>query len=444
MKTILLFGAGLSASSLIKYLLEHSKELDWQVIIADRDVELVKSKINGHDRGECLVLDISNNQERKVGIERADIVISMLPAFLHTVVAKDCLELKKHLVTASYCSEEMLAMDDEAKEAGIVMMNEIGLDPGIDHMSAMKIIDELKAKGASIESFKSYCGGLVAPEFDNNPWNYKFTWNPRNVVLAGQGMSQFISNGQYKYVPYSRLFTRVETFNVLNFGLFEAYANRDSLSYRSVYGLEEIPTIFRGTLRRSGYSRAWDMFVQLGLTDDTFVIENSKTMTYREFVNSFLFFRREDSVELKMAYYLNIPLESDEMQKLTWLGIFENKAIGLDRATPAQILQKILEEKLSLEENDIDMIVMHHEFEYILNGDRGKVKSSMMLKGDDQTYTAMSNTVGLPLAIFVKLFLTGKIDITGVHVPVMKEVYEPVLEELKEYGVNFIEFDSLM
>ena len=264
MKNILVLGAGLSASSLIRYLLENSVNHEWEVRIVDQDINLVKSKINGHVNGVALSFNALDSNERRPEIENADLVISMLPARFHIDVAKDCIELKTNLITPSYISPEMRALDQEAKDAGIVIMNEIGVDPGLDHMSAMKIIDELKSKGGKVTSFKSFCGGLIAPESDNNPWNYKFTWNPRNVVLAGQGgAAKFIQEGQYKYIAYNNLFRRTEIIDIEGYGKFEGYANRDSLRYRSIYGLENIPTIYRGTLRKIGFCRAWNIFVKL-------------------------------------------------------------------------------------------------------------------------------------------------------------------------------------
>lgn len=440
MKNIVLFGAGMSATSLIKYLLDHSKEGNWLLKVVDRDLDLVKEKIGDSSHAEAVSIDINNASAREEVLSSADIVISMLPAFLHIVVAKDCIRLKKDLVTASYVSKELKAMEKDVKDAGLVFMNEIGLDPGIDHMSAMQVIDRIRENGAKLTSFKSFTGGLVAPEFDSNPWRYKFTWNPRNVVLAGQGVSQFKSDEQYKYIPYHKLFTRTEELEVLDYGNFEAYANRDSLSYRSIYGIEGIPTILRGTLRRPGYCRAWNLLVQLGMTDDSYEMENVDQMTYRQFTNSFLFFRQEDTAELKLAYYLGIELHSPEMEKLRWLGLFSNKKIGISKGTPAQILQHLMEEKMSLEEGDRDMCVMQHIFVYEKDGVCTKLKSSMVAKGDDPSHTAMAKTVGLPLAIYVRLFLTNKLSVDpGVHIPVMKEVYEPVLKELESVGIEFIE-----
>ncbi len=280
MKRILVLGAGLSSSSLIKYLLDNAKEFDWQVVVGDMDVELAKRKIDGNERGEAFMFDVSDEEMRSREISASDIVISMLPARFHHFVAKDCVDYGIDMVTASYVSPEIKALDAEAKAKNIIMLNEIGVDPGIDHMSAMQVIDKIRQIGGKLHTFKSSTGGLVAPEFDTNPWNYKFTWNPRNVVLAGQGTSMFIRNGRYKYIPYHCLFDRLHEIEIPEYGKFEIYPNRDSLKYRSIYGLEAIPTMFRGTMRRPGYSEAWNIFVQLGLTDDTYKMEDVENMTW--------------------------------------------------------------------------------------------------------------------------------------------------------------------
>ena len=437
MKRILVAGAGLSATSLIDYLLNKSEENDWNVVVGDFDLSLAEQKINSHPRGTALHFDVFDIEQRNDAIREADIVVSMLPARMHVLLAEDCVIQGVDMITASYVSDEIKALHEKAKEKGVLLLNEIGLDPGIDHLSAKKIIDEIHSKGGEITLFKSFCGGLVAPEYDDNPWNYKFTWNPRNVVLAGQGTAQFIRNNLYKYIPHHKLFKRVEEVEVLNEGIFEAYANRDSLSYRDAYNLSEIPTMLRGTLRRPGFSRAWDVFVQLGMTDDTFELSNVSEMTHREFVNSFLVYDTVKTVENKIQEYFTI--DDEVMQKLTWLGLFENTKIGLEKGTPAQVLQHILEQKLSLKADEKDMIVMQHLFEYTLNGDDHKLKSSLVLKGKDQLNTAMSMTVGLPVAIAAELILTDKIKMSGVKIPIDKEIYLPVLEKLKEFGIDFVE-----
>jgi saccharopine dehydrogenase-like NADP-dependent oxidoreductase len=441
MKKILLIGAGRSTISLIDYLLENLEKEDWTLLVGDQNVEFAESKIGNNKRATAIAFDVTDDNQRSKEIEGADIVISMLPAHMHVSVAKDCIRFKKNMVTASYVSKEMRALEQEAIANGVTIINEIGVDPGIDHLSAMKVIDEIREKGGKVIEFETFTGGLVAPESDNNPWNYKFTWNPRNVVLAGQGGAvKFIQSGTYKYIPYHKLFGRTEIIDVDSYGKFEGYANRDSLTYRSVYQLEDVKTMYRGTLRRPGYSKAWNVFVQLGATDDSYQIENSDQMTFRDFINLFLAYNPNDSVELKLKYYLNMRQDEVELfDKLEWLDIFKPIKIPLKNATPAQILQYILERKWTLSKEDKDMIVMWHKFVYELDGQVHELHSSMVVKGEDSLRTAMAKTVGYPVAIAAKMLLKGIIDMPGVQIPIAKEIYEPVLEELKKYGVNFKE-----
>ena len=441
MKNILIIGAGKSSSTLVKYLLDTSEREALFITIADISTENANKLINKHRNAEAIILDVFDKHQREEQIQKADIVISMLPARFHLDVAKDCITFNKHMVTASYISDEMKALDAEAKKKGLVFMNEIGLDPGIDHMSAMQVIDKIKDAGGKMLLFESFCGGIVAPESDNNLWNYKFTWNPRNVVLAGQGgAAMFIQEGTYKYIPYTKLFRRTEFLKVNGSGDFEAYANRDSLKYRSVYGLNDIPTMYRGTIRKIGFSRAWDIFVQLGMTDDSYTIEASENMSYRDFVNLFLGYSPSDSVELKLRSYLNIEQDDVMWAKLVELDLFNpEKKIGLTNATPAKMLQKILEDSWTLQEEDKDMIVMQHLFGYELNGKKHQIESSFIVLGENQTYTAMSKTVGLPVGIAALKILKGEIKTPGVQIPINKEVYEPILKELENYGLKFTE-----
>lgn len=443
MRKILIIGAGRSASSLIKYLLDKSETENLFVTIGDLSEDLAKKKTGNHKNSRAIAFDVFNADQRKQEIQQADVVISMLPAHMHIEVAKDCILYQKHMVTASYISAEMQALDAVAKENNIVLMNEIGLDPGIDHMSAMKIMDQIKNEGGKIILFESFCGGLVAPENDTNLWNYKFTWNPRNVVLAGQGgAAKFIQEGKYKYIPYNKLFRRTEFLEVEGFGRFEAYANRDSLKYREIYGLEDAQTCYRGTIRRVGFSKAWDVFVQLGMTDDTFIVDDSETMSNRDFVNLFLPYHPTDSVEIKFRHQLKIDQDDVIWDKLLELDLFSKTAIsGLKNATPAQMLEKILADKWTLQPDDKDMIVMYHKFGYEINGEEKQIDSTMVCLGDDQTYTAMAKTVGLPVAIAALKILNGEITTAGVQLPISKEVYEPILKELEEYGVLFKEFE---
>ncbi|WP_396198119.1 saccharopine dehydrogenase family protein [Flavobacterium sp.] len=443
MRKILIIGAGRSASSLIKYLLDKSEAEKLLLTIADLSEALANKKTGNHKNARAISFDVCNDEQRKQEIQQADIVISMLPAHLHIEVAKDCVFYKKSMITASYISEEMKSLDFQAKENQIVLMNEIGLDPGIDHMSAMKIMDDIKSKGGKIILFESFCGGLVAPESDTNLWNYKFTWNPRNVVLAGQGgAAKFIQEGTYKYIPYHKLFRRTEFLEVEGFGRFEAYANRDSLKYRDIYGLQNAETCYRGTIRRVGFSKAWDVFVQLGMTDDTYIIDDSEHMSNRDFVNLFLPYHPTDSVEIKFRHQLKIDQDDVIWDKLLELDLFSKSVVtGLKNATPAQMLEKILSYKWTLQPEDKDMIVMYHKIGYELNGEQKQIDSTMVCLGDDQTYTAMAKTVGLPVAIATLKILNGEISTTGVQLPTAKEVYLPILEELEQYGVVFKEFD---
>ena len=441
MKNILIIGAGKSSSYLIKYLLEKSDKENLHLHIGDICTKNIKLIVGDHQNATSFLFDVFDSKKRQEYIKKSDIVISMLPARFHIEVAKDCITYNKHMVTASYISKEMRTLDDAAKTKGLVFMNEIGVDPGIDHMSAMQLIDKIKESGGKMLLFESFTGGLVAPENDNNLWNYKFTWNPRNVVLAGQGgAAMFIQEGTYKYIPYHKLFRRTEFLNIDGSGNFEAYANRDSLKYRSIYGLEDIPTMYRGTIRKVGFSRAWDIFVQLGMTDDSYRIQNSEGMSYRDFVNLFLAYSPSDSVELKLRSYLKIDQDDVVWAKLIELDLFNpTKKITLKNATPAQILQKILESSWTLEEEDKDMIVMQHILGYEMNGEKKQIESSLIVKGENQNYTAMAKTVGLPVAIAALKILQGEIKTPGVQLPISKEIYEPILKELKEYGVQFSE-----
>ena len=438
MKSIIVIGAGRSCSSLIRYLLENSRKENWSVVIADRDQEVAQQKVDGHENGTAVSFDASNREERIELIKNADLVVSMLPASMHIDVAKDCLEFGIHVITPSYVTKEMSALDQEVKSKGLIFLNEMGVDPGIDHMSAMKIIHEVQEKGGKLSRFESFTGGLVAPESDNNPWNYKFTWNPRNVVLAGQGgTARFQQDHRLKYIAPYNVFERVKPIEIEGYGKFEGYANRDSLSYKKVYGIEEIPTIYRGTLRKQGFCEAWNVFVKLGMTTEDFSIPDSHKMTYRDFTNSFLTYSNDETVEDKIQN--SLQLSDEVMSKLNWLGLFEKVEIGLENATPAAVLQKLLEGKWNLKEDDKDMIVMWHRFNYILDGKEHELHSSMVSIGEDQTYTAMSNTVGLPLAIAVKMVLNGKIDLSGVLMPIVPEIYNPILEELRSFGIEFHE-----
>lgn len=440
MAKILVIGAGRSATSLIEYLLSNSKTYGWKITVADVDRKLAEDKIKGHENASAISFNTTNESERRNTIQNHDFVISMLPAFMHGDVARDCVEFGKSMATASYVSGDMKSLDAEARKKNILLLNECGLDPGIDHASAMKVIDEIKHQGGQIQTFKSFCGGLVAPESNDNPWGYKFSWNPRNVILAGQGTAQYLENGVLKFIPYNRLFTQTNTIEVDGYGKFDAYANRDSIGYIDSYGLTNIKTMLRGTLRQQEYCKAWNVFVKLGLTDDSMKIHNADKLTYTSLIDSFLP-EGKGSVKARLKTLMQDEWNNETEAMLDYLELFSDKKISLAEGSPAQILQALLEDKWKLKDGDKDMIVMQHQFEYTLPGkkDIQKLNSSLVVIGKDQQHTAMALTVGLPLAITVKNFLAGSFKAYGVQIPVTKDIYEPLLKELEEHKIIFEE-----
>ena len=336
----------------------------------------------------------------------------------------------------------MKQLDAEAKKKGLLLLNECGLDPGLDHASAMKVIHHIQAQGGEITSFKSYCGGLVAPASNDNPWGYKFSWNPRNVILAGQGTAQWLEEGELKFIPYNRLFTQINTIEVEGYGKFDAYANRDSISYIESYGLKNIKTMLRGTLRQQNYCKAWNVFVKLGLTDDSAKITNTGGLTYTDLLQSFLP-TATGNVAADLKNLMGKEWDADIENMLESLELFSNKKIKVNEGSPAQLLQALLEEKWLLKAGDRDMIVMQHQFEYRLsNGSKKYLESSLVLEGKNEHMTAMAMTVGLPLAITVRNFLKGGLMLSGVQIPTIPSIYNPLLDELAERGISFTETEN--
>lgn len=439
MKNILIIGAGRSSANLIKYLLEHAEPFDWSIRVGDMDVTFARQKIGNSKRGEAFQLDATNEEQRRKEIGQSDLVISMLPAAMHMEVAKDCIHFGKNVITPSYIPDEMWALDVAAKEKGIVLLNEMGVDPGIDHMSAMKIIHRLKSAGATLESFESFTGGLIAPVSDTNPWHYKITWNPRNVLLAGYGgTARYKENGSVKFIPYQRLFERLTPVDLGADGMYQGYGNRDSLKYLKLYDLESIPTLYRGTLRKDGYCEAWNVLVQLGLTDDSFTMQFPAGMTWSEFTDSFLPTGNGGTKE-RLSDYLSVSKAN--MERIDWLGIFSSNPIGIATGSPAQVLQRLIEQRWALGPEDIDMIVMWHRFRYTLEGQRYELQSKLISYGDDPMHTAMSKTVGLPIGIAAKNILQGHWQLKGVHLPTLPSIYEPILKELETLGLCFSEIE---
>ncbi len=441
MRKILILGAGRSATSLIQYLIRHADRQQWRTTVADMDGNHAQRMVqDGPDVATGIQLDASDGAARAALISQHDLIISMLPAFMHMDVLTDCLRLRKHVITPSYVPDALWAMDSDFRAAGLIVLNEMGLDPGIDHMSAMRILHRIEQEGGRMEAFESYCGGLVAPESDDNPWGYKFSWNPRNVILAGQGgAAKYTRDGITKYIPYHRLFKQTVRIEVPGFGGFDGYANRDSLKYRSAYGLDGIPTLVRGTLRKAGYCEAWDAFVQLGCTDDAFPMELDAAATWSDYLEAFLPRDPYRDLRGRTAAYLGIPENSAVLEKLAWLGLFSEKPIGVEGRSPAATLQHLLEEKWKLGPIDKDLVVMWHRFRYATKGSHHEIHASLAVVGQDQQHTAMARTVGLPIAMASKLVLNGSLSDRGVLLPLQPDIYVPVLNELEEFGIVFSE-----
>jgi len=429
MSSILILGAGRSSSALISYLLKFGAANGIDITVGDVSVHAAQEKISGFANGKAIEFDISKTDTSHAAIRRSKVVVSLIPAHLHTSVAKICLETGSHLLTASYVSDEMKSFDTDARSRSLLFLNECGLDPGIDHMSAMQVMDRIRSEGGSITSFESFTGGLIAPQTDpENPWRYKFTWNARNVVMAGQSTAKFLLDGNHKYIPYQRLFKTITPVVVPNYGEYEGYANRDSLKYLETYGLHDVRTMIRGTLRNKGFCSAWNVLVQLGCCDDSYEMEDVASMTHESFVKSFL--------------ETEIVCSDEDMKRLSWSGLFSKEPVGLKKGTPAQILEHILNKQWKLNPDDKDLVVMWHRFGYTKNGVSKRLEASLVATGSNSIDTAMAKTVGLPLGIAAKLLVQGKIKQRGVAIPTSKEIYEPVLEELKTLGIELSERES--
>jgi len=442
MKNIFVIGAGLVAQPLIDYLVKHSTTYNWKVTVGDLNLKLASEKVKNHPNARAIEFNVLDDEQRETQIQQHDVVVSLLPAKLHHIPAETCLKYNSHLITASYVSKKLKQMEEAVKSKNLLFLGECGLDPGIDHMTIMSLLNQIEQKNGTLISVRSFTGGLIAPESDTNPWNYKFTWAPRNVVLAGQGTAQYKKDNRLKFIPYHRLFKLYDEISVEGYGTFDAYANRDSLKYTTKYQLEKVPTFIRGTLRKQGFCDAWATLVQLGLTDDSFPIIGSQNLTYNQMISAFLpnvGATDKNTLKQRLQQFLNLPNDNIILDKLDWLELFDNRKIKLKNATPAQILQDLLEEKWALQPNDKDLIVMTHILEYELENRIEKLSSTLTYEGKDATDTAMSRLVGVPLAIATKLLLTDEINCRGLKIPIEPQIYEPILKELAIYGVHFTE-----
>ena len=439
MKKILIIGCGKSSTSLIDYLYNYCMLKNFIIQISDFDTENLKFFTKKYPKIITKIFDVNDKKQREKIVINQSIVISMLPAKYHFLIAIECLKSNINLVTASYISDELMKLDYEVKKKNLLFLNEVGLDPGLDHMSALKLIKEIKNENGKIKSFKSHCGGLIHPKYDNNPWNYKFTWNPRNVVLAAKGQAKFLRKNKIVQVYYPDVFNQTEKINIDQLGDFDSYANRDSLKYINLYGLDEIDTMFRGTLRRKGFCESWKIIALLGLTDDE-VYLNTFNTSYKDLILSQLF-NKDNVIDLKKEIELKVcrKISEETYNKLLWTELFTcNRKLKNEKMTLAQVVESLLVKKWKFEEKDKDMIVMQHDFEYQKNNRLLNKKSTLVVYGDEN-FSAMSKTVGLPLAIATKLILENKINYCGVKIPDISMIYDPILKELEDYKINFNE-----
>ncbi len=438
MPNILVLGAGRSAACLIDYLGQWAAAHAARLVVADANLTQAARAIRDFSTAASIALDVDDQVATRQAVAAADVVVSLLPPHLHLRVAQHCLAEGRHLLTASYVTPDMEALDADARRAGLIFLNECGLDPGLDHLSAMHLLDSLRREGAAITAFRSYCGGLVAPAYDNNPWQYKFTWNPRNVVLAGSGGAvRFRRDGADRFIPYHQLFARTETVAVAGYGDFEAYANRDSLRYAVPYGLADVPTLLRGTLRRPGFGAAWHLLVQLGFTDDSYALPSRPARTYADLLRAFLPPGR-GPLRAQLAAWAGLPPDAPAIERIAWLGLCDDLPVPLAAPTPAQALQARLEACWALGADDHDMIVMQHAVTYVQAGQAHQRTSNLVVEGTTAR-TAMAQTVGWPLGMATRLVLEGKVTTPGVQIPTTAAWYEPVLAELRERGVAFEE-----
>lgn len=437
-KNILLIGAGRSSTQLVEYLLKHSFENQFTLFIADYQISNFLNNLKKHPNLKLITLSTENPTQIDSLIQCSDIVISLLPANLHYSIALKCLEYHKNLVTASYVSPCMQELDKKVKEKGLIFLNEIGLDPGIDHISTMNLLENHIPKGAKIISYKSHCGGILSDQTCDNLWQYKFSWNPTNIVLAAQGAPAcFLDKGQIKYHPYNNIFKRAYSLEN-QYGNFEVYANRDSLKYQKIYGLHQVDTIQRTTIRRPGFCDAWSILIDLGLTDNTQVIQDLEKISYGDFFSRYLTQDTNLNIRDQIQKTLGYLLKDDSWAKIQELKLWDTDfKIDLCQGTAAEVLEKFLLLKWSLNSKDTDMVIMHHQIHYKVFDQDYIIQAVMRVIGQDSTFTAMAKTVGLPVGIATLKILDGTIKDTGVCLPISKSIYRPILQELEKYNINF-------
>lgn len=435
MKKVLVLGAGLVARPLVRYLLDQP---DFKVTVASRTVSKAEALVDGHPDGTTLTLLVDDTAKLEKLISEHDLAISLLPAPLHPVVAEMCIKHKKHMVTTSYVSPKMKALDGPAKDAGVMILNEIGVDPGIDHMSAMRIIHDVQKRGGKVVSFKSYCGGLPAPEDNDNPWGYKFSWSPRAVCTAGKNAACFRENGRRVDIPGPELFTCTHPVQVEGIGELEAYPNRDSLGYLDIYGLQDIDTMFRGTFRYQGWCKCLKKVVDLGMLEEKPVAYPAGT-TFADWTAGLIGSDSTDNIREQVAKKIDLDASDNVLDRLEWLGLFSNDELPITgkETTPLDILAARMDEKMPYKKGERDMIALVHQFvARFPDGKEEKISSTLIDFGRPDGDSSMARTVSLPAAVGAKLILTGAIADTGVHLPVKPSIYNPVLDELETMGIR--------
>ncbi len=434
MKKVLILGAGMVVKPIVTYLLENN----FAVTVATRTRAKADAMIAGHENGTSLAWTVDDEEVLDLLVKNHDLTVSLLPYAYHVMVAKKCIAHKKNMVTTSYVKPEMKALDQEAKDAGILILNELGLDPGIDHMSAMRIIDNVHEQGGKIVEFYSLCGALPAPEACDNPFNYKFSWSPKGVVMASNNDGKYLRHGNEIYVEPIDLFKNPFKIDFPDVGPLEVYPNRDSFPYIELYGIPETETIFRGTFRHKGWCESLDAMKRLHLINNDKIDFTGKS--YAGFIATMIGAEDPENIRQKAAQYLNLPYESYALQAIEWLGLFSDEDMGRKEDTPFEITSDLMIEKMKLDPDERDMVVMQHTFlaDYP-GGKREVIKSRMLDFGTLSTDTAVARTVALPAAVGVEMILQGKIDARGVHIPVIPEIYNPVLDRLEDLNIRMIE-----
>ena len=440
MKKILVLGAGMVSRPMIQYLLDQP---DYHVIMASRTVSKAEEMIHGHPQGEAFSLDVNDDKKVEDFVSKADVVVSLLPYTYHVKVAEMCIKHKKQMITTSYVSDAMKALDKKAKAAGILILNECGLDPGIDHMSAMRIIHKIENNKGKVISFKSTTGALPSHEANNNPFGYKFSWSPRGVLLASRNAAKWLEDGKEISIPSEQLFENYILQDVKGIGAFENYPNRNSVPYKDMYGLKDATTVYRGTFRMTGWCETLRNIVALGWLAEE-LPKGFAGKTYADLTRQLIGAKLNENIQQAAAKYLYLKPYSAVIKRLEWLGLFGNDPLPKDKNSPLDYLNVLTLQKMSMGDHERDMVVMHHEFLAEYPSKKEYVTSTLVDYGIPDGDTSVARTVALPAAIAVKMILKKEINMTGVHIPVVPEIYNPILDELEEMGIKFEEKTELL